>query len=188
VKDAVYFMIILLTFLMAYAVASECILYPDSQLSAWRLYHVPRKAFWQVFGELFLEDIEQMDNDTCTTLSDPDSQHHGGNDVPCPSSYGRYMAPFMLAIYLIITQVLLLNLLIAQFGVTFGEVREHAKEYQSWHRCQIVQEFYNRQPLVPPFQILRCIGKVVKYVKNRCCPHRSSCCCGCCSKEEDRNK
>nr|KAG5707112.1 hypothetical protein BaRGS_011823 [Batillaria attramentaria] len=100
------------------------------------------------------------------------------------------MAPFMLAIYLIITQVLLLNLLIAQFGVTFGEVREKAKEYQSWHRCQIVREFYNRQPLVPPFQILRCIRKVVKYVNNRHCPRRSSCCC--CgnsqSKEEDRNK
>ena len=57
-KDTKNFMIILLIFVLAYAVASESLLYPESELGWQRLYHLPRKAYWQVFGELFLDEIE----------------------------------------------------------------------------------------------------------------------------------
>lgn len=43
---------------MAYAVASEAVLYPNSELSWKLLYYLPRKAYWHIYGELFLEDIE----------------------------------------------------------------------------------------------------------------------------------
>ena len=57
-KDTRNFMIILLIFVLAYAVSSESLLYPKSDMTLERLFHLPRKAYWQVFGELNLEEIE----------------------------------------------------------------------------------------------------------------------------------
>ena len=51
-------MVILLIFVVAYAVGSESLLYPESEMTWPRLFHLPRKAYWQVFGELILEEIE----------------------------------------------------------------------------------------------------------------------------------
>ena len=57
-KDTRNFMIILLIFVLAYAVSSESLLYPKSDMTLERLFHLPRKAYWQVFGELTLDEIE----------------------------------------------------------------------------------------------------------------------------------
>ena len=53
-----WFVAILMVFIVAYAIASEAILYPETELSWKLLYHLPRKAYWQIYGELFLEEIE----------------------------------------------------------------------------------------------------------------------------------
>ena len=53
-----WFVVILMVFIGAYAIASEAILYPETELSWKLLYHLPRKAYWQIYGELFLEEIE----------------------------------------------------------------------------------------------------------------------------------
>ena len=62
-------MIILLVFVLAYAVASESLLYPNSSLTWQRLFHLPRKAYWQVFGELILDEIEMRGNDSCHLIN-----------------------------------------------------------------------------------------------------------------------
>ncbi|XP_070179131.1 transient receptor potential cation channel subfamily M member 5-like [Littorina saxatilis] len=98
--DSVRFMMILLTVMMSYAVTSESVLYPDMKFSWSALYHLPNKAFWQTFGELGLEEIQ---GDECA------------KDGLCPSPYGQYLVPVMVALYVITSHVLLLNLLIAQF-------------------------------------------------------------------------
>ena len=54
---------ILMVFIGAYAIASEAILYPETELSWKLLYHLPRKAYWQIYGELFLEEIEGEEKD-----------------------------------------------------------------------------------------------------------------------------
>ena len=56
-----WFVAILMVFIVAYAIASEAILYPETELSWKLLYHLPRKAYWQIYGELFLEEIEGQD-------------------------------------------------------------------------------------------------------------------------------
>ena len=55
-----WFVIILLVFIVSYAVASEAVLYPNSELSWKLIFYLPRKAYWHIYGELFLEDIEGM--------------------------------------------------------------------------------------------------------------------------------
>ena len=59
-NDLMWFLFILVVFFLAYAVASQALLYPDIEPTFDNLYQLPRKAYWQIYGELFLEEIEGM--------------------------------------------------------------------------------------------------------------------------------
>lgn len=58
VVDLMYFVVILLVFIVAYGVASQAILFPNTALSPNIILDVLRRPYWQMYGELFLEDIE----------------------------------------------------------------------------------------------------------------------------------
>ncbi|XP_076442046.1 transient receptor potential cation channel subfamily M member-like 2 isoform X2 [Babylonia areolata] len=182
VKDTINFMIILLIFVLAYAVASESLLYPRSNFTVDRLFQLPRKAYWQVFGELNLEEIEIREMDSC---SGNRSKHYGYDEPHCPTKSGTYLVPVLLGIHVMITNVLLLNLLIARFGVTFNKVHEDARQHQSWQQCQIIMEYYSRTVLPPPLNILHFVLSLV----GRCCLWVKGCVCRrcCCCKRQGRN-
>ncbi|KAL8573882.1 hypothetical protein ACOMHN_029330 [Nucella lapillus] len=186
-KDTCNFMIILLIFVVAYSVASESLLYPESDFNLTRLFHLPRKAYWQVFGELGLEEIEIREMGSCSVNK---SKHFGYDDPHCPTKYGSYVAPVFLGIYVMITNVLLLNLLIARFGVTFNKVHDEAREYQSWHRCEIITEYYNRTSLPPPLNILQFFYyfAVKTCIKIHHCCIWLRCCCCCCFRRQERSR
>ena len=56
--DLIYFIIILMVFIVAYGLAMQAILYPNSPLEPALVQDVLRKAYWQMYGELFLEELE----------------------------------------------------------------------------------------------------------------------------------
>ena len=47
-----------MVFIAAYGLASQSIMYPNSPLEWTLIQDVLRKAYWQIYGELFLEEIE----------------------------------------------------------------------------------------------------------------------------------
>ena len=47
-----------MVFIAAYGLAAQAILYPNSPLDIVLVQGVLRKAYWQIYGELFLEEIE----------------------------------------------------------------------------------------------------------------------------------
>jgi transient receptor potential cation channel subfamily M protein 2 len=60
VRDLTWFVVILMVFVAAFAIATEAMLYHAAEgLMSWRLVlDLPRRAYWQIYGELFLDDIE----------------------------------------------------------------------------------------------------------------------------------
>lgn len=56
--DLAYFVIILFVFIVAYGVASQAILYPNNPLQWVLIRDVLHMSYFQIYGELFLEDIE----------------------------------------------------------------------------------------------------------------------------------
>ena len=56
--DLSYFVIILFVFIVGYGVASQAILYPNNPLDWVLIKDVLHMAYFQIYGELFLEDIE----------------------------------------------------------------------------------------------------------------------------------
>ena len=56
--DLAFFTIILMVFIIAYGLASQAILYPNTPFSLTLMKEIVRKPYWQMYGELFLEEIE----------------------------------------------------------------------------------------------------------------------------------
>ncbi|XP_067681434.1 transient receptor potential cation channel subfamily M member 4-like isoform X2 [Haliotis asinina] len=169
VDDTASFMTILLVFVFSYGVVSHSVLFPQAS-PEWRLlYDVPRRAYWQIYGEFFLDDLQDTDVVNKTTTEQPE--------------VSQYIVEGFLAVYAIITHVLLLNILIAKFNYTFSEVQGEASKIWAWHRCQIIHEFYTRPWLPPPFNVIHFLVWIVtSFVRalrtlcKRCC--RRSCCHG----------
>ncbi|CAL1539584.1 unnamed protein product, partial [Lymnaea stagnalis] len=78
------FLIILLVFFVAFAVASESVLYPQKKLSGPGIFYLFRMAYWSMFGEHFLSDIDAP-NSTSECTTDP-SIYNTYTTVRCPTA------------------------------------------------------------------------------------------------------
>ncbi|XP_064615992.1 transient receptor potential cation channel subfamily M member 6-like [Liolophura sinensis] len=80
----------------------------------------------------------------------------------CPSPLGRRLAPAMTAIYMFITNVLLLNLLIAIFSSTYRKVENSAVRYLNYESYRLAMEFAVRSYFPPPLSLIGNIFTLVR--------------------------
>ncbi|KAH3801691.1 hypothetical protein DPMN_155350 [Dreissena polymorpha] len=162
-KDLVYFLVILVVFVLSYAIASHSILFPDSPFTRETFLQIIRKPYWHLYGELFLEDTEGSAD--CTT----DVRLWTNGIYPrCPSKTGQIVVPIMMAIYMLFTNILLLNLLIAMFSHTFEAIHKRSESLWCYQRYFILKEYGMRPVICPPLNICWHIYDLVQRV---CCRH-----------------
>ncbi|KAL3836753.1 hypothetical protein ACJMK2_022170 [Sinanodonta woodiana] len=113
VYNLAYFIMILLVFIVAYGIASYAILYPHTEPSLATLTDIFRRPYWNIYGELMLEKIEGSAD--CT--NDP-ALYNSGSYSRCPTESGKYFVPLLMGVYMLMSNILLLNLLIAMFRYT----------------------------------------------------------------------
>lgn len=95
-----------------------------------------------------------------------------GIDPPCgpglePCLTGRWITPIVMAIYLLIANILLINLLIAVFNNIFMEVNAISHQVWMFQRFTVVME-YEQKPILPPPFILIChLYLLFKYFKRK---------------------
>ncbi|KAF6029210.1 hypothetical protein EB796_012489 [Bugula neritina] len=128
IVDLMFFLVILALMILTFGVVYQSILHPETTL-AWGLINsVIYKPYFQMYGELFLED------------------------------FGDGYRWVLLGIYMILTNVLLLNLLIAMFSYTFERVQEKSEILWKYNYYGVVYEHFDR-PYIPLlgtlFQMLR---------------------------------
>ena len=79
-------------------------MYPGKEMSLSLVKKIVNKAYWPIYGEMkILEEIE-IDRETCSE-----------SDDGCPDQIGSIYSFVALMIYMIVANVLLINLLIAMF-------------------------------------------------------------------------
>ncbi|CAG2185727.1 unnamed protein product [Mytilus edulis] len=114
--ELVMFILVLTIFLLAYGVASQGLMHLQRK-SEWQiLTDVVYFPYWQLYGELSLEEIQ--DDDHCKYLNMTDTCDKVNKTDMYDESYCRQyhgLVPVFLAAYLMIGNILLLNLLIAIF-------------------------------------------------------------------------
>ncbi|XP_072174396.1 transient receptor potential cation channel subfamily M member-like 2 [Diadema setosum] len=164
--DLVLFFCILSVFLIGYGIASQAILFPNETDVNLIFRGVLMRSYFQIFGELFLEVIEGVDCSTNGTNID------GVEVNPCPEY--SWMGIFLLAIYMMISNVLLLNLLIAMFSYTFSAIQDNTDIFWKFQRYDLIKEYFNRPPLTPPFIFISHFFYLIRFILQYCfhtCSH-----------------
>ncbi|XP_063626908.1 transient receptor potential cation channel trpm isoform X3 [Cydia splendana] len=106
VKNMIYFVVLLLVVLMSFGVARQAILYPDKEASWYLIREVFFQPYFMLYGEVFAEQMAPP----CGGLNQPECR------------VGHWVPPVVMSVYLLIANILLVNLLIAVFNNIFIEV------------------------------------------------------------------
>jgi hypothetical protein len=87
-------------------------MYPGSELNLDLIRTLIQKAYCPIYGDMrILEEIDLLDDDKCLS----GSVNGTSLDKSCPQTSGSYFSLILLVVYVVIANVLLLNLLIAMF-------------------------------------------------------------------------
>ncbi|XP_012280563.1 transient receptor potential cation channel trpm isoform X2 [Orussus abietinus] len=149
VKNMIYFVVLLLVVLMSFGVARQALLNPNAE-PKWRIVRdIFMEPYFMLYGEVYADNI------------DPDCGDEPGM-IPCYP--GRWITPAAMSIYLLVANILLINLLIAVFNNIFIEVNAVAHQVWMFQRFTVVME-YEQKPVLPPPLIIVChLYLVVKYL------------------------
>uniref|UniRef100_A0A3Q3MZN4 Uncharacterized protein n=1 Tax=Mastacembelus armatus TaxID=205130 RepID=A0A3Q3MZN4_9TELE len=157
--DMLYFVVIMLVVLMSFGVARQAILHPDEE-PTWRLarniFYMP---YWMIYGEVFADSIDPPCGDN---MYDED-----GKKLP-PCIPGAWLTPAIMACYLLVANILLVNLLIAVFNNTFFEVKSISNQVWKFQRYQLIMTFHDRPILPPPLIVVPHIYIVLRRLCCRC--------------------
>lgn len=160
--DLGVFLGILFVILIGYGIAMQAILFPhitDANLIYEGIWYRP---YFQIYGELFLDDINPPEG----TCSSNQSEIIAGAS-PCPENSSLGVA--FLALYMMLSNVLLLNLLIATFGDTFARVQEETDSVWKVSFFFKVQEYLERPLLIPPFIFLEHVYRLCCLIGRKMC-------------------
>uniref|UniRef100_A0A8B9CDX6 Transient receptor potential cation channel subfamily M member 3 n=1 Tax=Anser brachyrhynchus TaxID=132585 RepID=A0A8B9CDX6_9AVES len=163
--DMLYFVVIMLVVLMSFGVARQAILHPDEEPS-WRLarniFYMP---YWMIYGEVFADQIDRKSR-IHTPCGDNLYDEDGKRLPPCIP--GAWLTPAIMACYLLVANILLVNLLIAVFNNTFFEVKSISNQVWKFQRYQLIMTFHDRPVLPPPMIIFSHLYIIIKRVCCRC--------------------
>uniref|UniRef100_A0A671XX41 Transient receptor potential cation channel subfamily M member 3 n=1 Tax=Sparus aurata TaxID=8175 RepID=A0A671XX41_SPAAU len=160
--DMMYFVIIMLVVLMSFGVARQAILNPNEDPSWMLARNIFFMPYWMIYGEVFADQIDPPCGQNITT--------EDGVVVALPAcKTGAWIVPAIMACYLLVANILLVNLLIAVFNNTFFEVKSISNQVWKFQRYQLIMTFHERPVLPPPLIIFSHITMVLKHL---CCRWR----------------
>ncbi|XP_065133327.1 transient receptor potential cation channel subfamily M member 4a isoform X2 [Paramisgurnus dabryanus] len=162
VKDVFFFLFFLGVWLMAYGVANQALLYSYDSRPGWITRRVFYRPYMHIYGQIPLDEID-ADKRAEKECTDNVTLIHGGAE-PCPQSEANWLVLILLSVYLLVTNILLVNLLIAMFSYTFNKVQEHSDVHWKFQRYNLIVEYHSRPCLAPPFIIISHLHIFIKRV------------------------
>ncbi|KAH3733213.1 transient receptor potential cation channel subfamily M member 1-like [Dreissena polymorpha] len=140
------FLVVMIVILLAYGIAAQGLLYTERSPSWAIIKDVFYFPYWMIYGEIFVKSIGVCDGDKACNST----RVAGERDCLTP----HWMVPFILAAYLMIGGILLLNLLIAIFSNVVNSVERNSFQIWKFDMYYLVMEYSNKTFLVPPLSIL----------------------------------
>lgn len=160
-KRMIYYVALMLVVLMSYGVFRQSVLFPHEEFN-WNLVRdVFFKPYFMIYGELFADDIDPP----CGNGTKPDGSFDP--EMP-PCETGRWLNPLLMTAYLLVLNILLLNLLIAVFNAIFLKTNVYSHEIWKFNRFAVVMEYDQKPALPPPFIVISHFRLVVRWCQRRC--------------------
>ncbi|XP_077304778.1 transient receptor potential cation channel subfamily M member 2 [Lithobates pipiens] len=166
-KDVFFFLFLLAVWVISFGVAKQAILIHNEIRVDWIFRGVVYHSYMTLFGQIpsYIDGVN-FSLDQCTVNgTDPNKQK-------CPESnkenhqpvFPQWLTVLLLCLYLLFTNILLLNLLIAMFNYTFQQVQEHTDQIWKFQRHDLIEEYHGRPPAPPPFILLSHLHQFIKNV------------------------
>uniref|UniRef100_A0A8C1APH6 Transient receptor potential cation channel subfamily M member 3 n=1 Tax=Cyprinus carpio carpio TaxID=630221 RepID=A0A8C1APH6_CYPCA len=130
--DMMYFVIIMLVVLMSFGVARQAILNPNEDPSWMLARNIFFMPYWMIYGEVFADQIDRKPLYFHTPCGQNITTEEGVIVSLPPCKTGAWIVPAIMACYLLVANILLVNLLIAIFlfeNINFRILYCHAKVY-----------------------------------------------------------
>ncbi|XP_058269985.1 transient receptor potential cation channel subfamily M member 4a isoform X1 [Hemibagrus wyckioides] len=160
VKDVFFFLFFLGVWLLAYGVANQALIYAYDPRPYWVIRRVFYRPYLHIFGQIPLDEIDAHKRIQKVCTNNVTMIQQGAE--PCPQSEANWLVLILLSVYLLVTNILLLNLLIAMFSYTFSKVQEHSDVHWKFQRYNLIVEYHSRPCLAPPFIILSHLRLFIK--------------------------
>uniref|UniRef100_A0A3Q2XU54 Transient receptor potential cation channel, subfamily M, member 4a n=1 Tax=Hippocampus comes TaxID=109280 RepID=A0A3Q2XU54_HIPCM len=158
-KDIFFFLFFLAVWLVAYGVANQALLYSYDPRPDWIFRRVLHKPYMHIYGLLPMEEVDgEWLQINCT---DNRTLIQAGAE-PCMNTYANWLVILLQTVYLLVTNILLINLLIAMFSYTFNKVQDHSDTYWKFQRYSLIVEYHSRPCLAPPFIIISHLNVFIK--------------------------
>ncbi|PAA64338.1 hypothetical protein BOX15_Mlig022043g1 [Macrostomum lignano] len=176
-KDFLPFLYILFILMIGFGVVFQALLYPptnfgtsslspgdtdngtEAQEIAVRMF---RTTFFMIVGEYGLDDKTNL-------CSSPDAKED------CVHETGSLLVTnIFMVIYIVIVQILLLNVIVAMFSETIDAVNRESTAMWQFEKYDLTQEFFMRSKLPPPFNVLLELRRLIAWIIRRFRRNKSS--------------
>ncbi|VDM58225.1 unnamed protein product [Angiostrongylus costaricensis] len=160
-----YIIVLLLVTLMAFGVSRQAITYPHEKWNWLLVRNIFYKPYFMLYGEVYAGEIDTCGDEgdfICVCDFAPLNQISGTNCVP-----GGWIPPVLMTIFLLVANILLINMLIAIFNNIFNETNIRSHEVWLFQRYGQVMEYNDTPLLPPPFTILAYIGRLFCFCKKK---------------------
>ncbi|EPB74076.1 transporter, cation channel family protein [Ancylostoma ceylanicum] len=144
-----YIIVLLLVTLMAFGVSRQAITFPHEKWNWLLVRNIFYKPYFMLYGEVYAGEI-----DTCGD--------EGTNCVP-----GGWIPPVLMTIFLLVANILLINMLIAIFNNIFNDTNIRSHEVWLFQRYWQVMEYNDTPLLPPPFTVLAYVARLFCFCKKK---------------------
>ena len=148
------FLLILLIAILAYGVMATSLLYPAADIST-QLETVLIRPWFHIYGDNYVE----------MEASGPNMTHYG---TPKVNEYAEYIVWLLQIFYLILTNILLLNVIIAVFNSSYKQVIQQGSKTWKFQRYHMVVEYSQRLTAPPPLCIVPHLYLLFRKILNCC--------------------
>uniref|UniRef100_A0A8C2TNQ0 Transient receptor potential cation channel subfamily M member 8 n=1 Tax=Coturnix japonica TaxID=93934 RepID=A0A8C2TNQ0_COTJA len=184
--DVFFFLFLFAVWMVAFGVARQGILRKNEHRWEWIFRSVIYEPYLAMFGQ-YPDDVDgtTYNFDRCTfsgNESKPLCVELDANNQP---RFPEWITIPLVCIYMLSTNILLVNLLVAMFGYTVGSVQENNDQVWKFQRYFLVQEYCSRLTIPFPFVIFAYIFMVMRKCFKCCCKNESKEPSICCSRNED---
>ncbi|XP_070543442.1 transient receptor potential cation channel subfamily M member 3-like isoform X2 [Ptychodera flava] len=154
VVDMIYICIIFMVLLVSFGVVRQSVKFPNLPFSWTSVKMILLEPYFMLYGEVYAPDIDPE----CTE-DEPDAPQ---------CSTGHWVTPLLMTLYLLVANILLINLLIAVFNNTFEAVNAISRQIWKFQRYRLVMEYEQIAVLAPPIIIISHLYMFIRYLFRRC--------------------
>ncbi|XP_056391968.1 transient receptor potential cation channel subfamily M member 8 isoform X3 [Hyla sarda] len=184
--DVFFFLFLFAVWVTAFGVARQGILRWNEHRWEWIFRSVVYEPYLAVFGQ-YIADVDgtTIDFDLCTINGNESKPLCVELDSDNQPRFPEWITIPLVCIYMLSTNILLVNLLIAMFGYTVGSVQENNDQVWKFQRYFLVQEYCNRLTIPFPFVIFAYFFMVLRKMFGCCCKKQEPEPIPCCHKKDD---